>query len=530
MGAMIDIDGIECGEFFAPVPSDFIDSMIGQYRKDRAKIEYLASVINGGEYKGAIRHFAAGNKIEGRYVSVDSMFDLPGALDSLNSEYWSKTLELTDVLDCMPQKRRDDWSLQLTSWRDGHYKRGKNPAHDLPEYEESTVRSTIESLLASRQTFFSERVDGIFRGLSGEHVTNSPTGFNRRMIISGVTDSFSMTSSSRCGLINDLRAVIAKFMGRDEPHYNSSNSIVSAARRNTGQWMLVDGGALRIRVYMKGTAHLEVHPDMAYRLNQVLAHLYPMAIASEFRTKPKKPHKEFQMIGRPLPFAVINVIADLRRDRYSARKFTSGYSNQSNAVKDEASRIIAGIGGVKIDHCTFEFDYDAQDAIDEIVTSGCVPDRVSHQYYPTPENVALAAIDIAEIGPDDQCLEPSAGQGGIAQCMPKDRTICVEISELHCKILQAKGFHVEHADFLQWRAGSFNCIVLNPPYSEGRWQSHIEHASTMLRTNGRLIAVLPASAKGKDVLPGFTLTWSRVFDNEFAGTSTSVVIMKAIKA
>ena len=40
---------------------------------------------------------------------------------------------------------------------------------------------------------------------------------------------------------------------------------------------------------------------------------------------------------------------------------------------------------------------------------------------------------------------------------------------------------------------------------------------------------LPASAKGKDVLPGFDLEWSKVYSNEFAGTSVSVVIMTATR-
>ena len=43
------------------------------------------------------------------------------------------------------------------------------------------------------------------------------------------------------------------------------------------------------------------------------------------------------------------------------------------------------------------------------------------------------------------------------------------------------------------------------------------------------VAILPASAKNRDVLPGWTLEWSRVFDNEFAGASVSVVILAATR-
>jgi hypothetical protein len=153
----------------------------------------------------------------------------------------------------------------------------------------------------------------------------------------------------------------------------------------------------------------------------------------------------------------------------------------------------------------------------------------AHQFYPTPKNVAEAAIALAQIGSDHSCLEPSAGQGGLADLMPK-RTVCVEISRLHCAILEAKGFaEVYEDDFLTWLAmpAGFDRIVMNPPFSEGRWQAHLEHAAGMLAVGGRLVAVLPTSARGRDVLPGWRLTWSDPYDGEFVGTSVSVVILVA---
>jgi 16S rRNA G1207 methylase RsmC len=108
---------------------------------------------------------------------------------------------------------------------------------------------------------------------------------------------------------------------------------------------------------------------------------------------------------------------------------------------------------------------------------------------------------------------------------------CVEISALHCQILKAKGYAAIETDFLKFSTTSlFDRIVMNPPFSEGRWQAHIEHASAMLANGGRLVAILPASAKGKDVLPGLKHEWSQVYSNEFAGTSVSVVILSASAA
>lgn len=72
--------------------------------------------------------------------------------------------------------------------------------------------------------------------------------------------------------------------------------------------------------------------------------------------------------------------------------------------------------------------------------------------------------------------------------------------------------------------GHFHC-----PFSEGRWLSHLTAAAGLLTAGGQVTAVLPASAKNKDMLPGFELEWSRVIENAFAGTTVSVVILVARK-
>ena len=70
---------------------------------------------------------------------------------------------------------------------------------------------------------------------------------------------------------------------------------------------------------------------------------------------------------------------------------------------------------------------------------------------------------------------------------------------------------------------------MNPPYSQGRWQAHIEKAATLLADDGVMVAILPSSAAGKDVLPGMKTTWSKVYENQFKGASVDVVIMRAEK-
>lgn len=539
MGSMIEVLAMDDVEFFAPVSSDLIDSLIGQHHSMRQRIEELYAAVTG-ETAGALGYVLEGNRSQDRYPpSVSDLFSDKGKVKSianLDAAYWSKAMHMTDVLNAMPQKRRDEWHKSIQEMT-------------CPAFEEDTVRSTFTGLLAMRSQFLAERVDGIFRGLSGEHVTNSPAAFGKRMIVAGVLSEFGYSGHSSCGLINDLRCVIAKFMGRDEPGYNASSGLVSSLKGNLGQWVTVDGGALKIRLYMKGTAHIEVHPDMAWRLNSTLAHLYPMAIPPEFRTKPKKKAKEIALIQRPLPFAVIDLLAAMKqaervikqpenwRHPYRYEKVNNALKYDHHGLPDkhalaEARIVLESIGGVWSSEGWWQFDYAPFDVLKEVVASGCIPDQKAFQFYPTPAGLAQRVVDLAEIEPQHECLEPSTGTGAIADLMPMAQTRCIEVSKLRCDVLTAKGYDVVCMDFTAWAEAvknKFDRICMNPPFDRGQWQAHITHAASLLRDGGRLVAILPASAKGKDALPGLIHQWHGPFDNQFAGASVSVVILVADK-
>lgn len=521
--------------FFAPASADIFDGLLGEYRLRRAQCEQVAGVA-AGELGNVIHYFIEGNAGEDRLhrsIYVDRLFQLNGAVAALNAAYWSKALALTDVYDYMPQARRDEWNNSIRE-------------HKTPEFNEEAVRPTILGLLTLRDQFLAERVDGIFRGLSGEHVTNAPEAFGKRMIIARVPSTeFHFVDHRTCGLINDLRCVIAKFMGRDEPKYQSSDALIAALKGHWGEWLTVDGGALRIRLYKKGTAHLEVHPDMAWRLNCILARLYPTAIPSQFRQRPRRVRKEVAVIDQPLPFKVLEVLGQLapatRRaspdwpERYVRvpNALELRYAERDKNVLAEAEAIIQAVGGVKTPEGWYQFDFPPAQVIARIVVSGCIPDSVSHQFYPTPRKLAAIAADLADIGETDDVLEPEAGQGDLAEFLPKERTTCVEISPLRCDILRARGFTTVKADFLEWSrqqlasGARFTRVVMNPPFADGRAIAHLEQAADLVASGGRIVAILPASLRGKTLLAGFEHEWSARYDNEFPGTSASVAILTA---
>lgn len=501
--------------FYAPSTDGALDHLFARREAIKGRIEAIAGFMDG-EARMALGCFLSGYSVANRerYVPrADELLNVERAIASLDAGLWDEAMRMTDVMDCMPEARRNEWNEQIRK-------------HETPPFTPDAVGPTFEFLLTSRHRFLAEKVDGLFRNLSRTHVTNQPEGFGKRMILPYVLSPWSnYANGDKAGYIHDLRGVIARFMGRDEPHYNDTTAAIAWAVECAGKWITIDGGALRLRVYTGvKTGHLEVHPDMAWRLNAILASLHPAAIPSQFREPPKRKVREFALMQKPLPFAVIGLLRCLAGEG-NERKIGYG-QDPDKAQRKRLAEVMQAIGGAESGG-GWVFDYDPSDVLSEIIVSGCIPDAVSHQFYPTPAWLAAQAVAAAEIGPDDECLEPSAGLGALADLMPMDRTQCVEISEIHCAVLRAKGHCVTEEDFLAWEPAGvkFDRVVMNPPFSEGRWLAHVEHAASMVYPGGRLVAILPESAMRKRLLPGWTIRWGEV--HKFPGTSISVSILTA---
>ena len=513
--------------FFAPVDASLLGALLTTHKRIAASIDAVDAFMQSDDCKSALGYYLkACREDQGRVgLNVSGLMQKDKAMAALHSDYWDKALRLTDVLECMPQVRRDEW-YELTK------------KQDTPPFEDEAVYLTLQELLNSREKFLAERVEGIFRALSGEHVTNSPAAFGKRMIIYVMT-SYGTTNYTNEGHITDLRKIIARFMGRDEPTgFGMTTRVIQAGMAQTGEWLSIDGGAMRIRCYKKGTAHLEIHPDMAWRLNAILATLYPTAIPAEFRAAPKKKPKDVELMQKPLPFKVVEALANATEhfvlDDAGYRKVRRVTPNSlvlktyemDKFIVRQAGDVLESIGGVKHKAGYYLFDYYPGGIVNEIIASGCVPDHKSHQFYPTPQELAELAVGYADIEDGMAVLEPSAGQGGIADYLPAG-SMLVEVSALHCEILKEKGHsNVVQGDFLNISLGKFDRIVMNPPFSDGRWQAHVEHAAGMLADCGVLVAIVPSSANEKFKISGFVIEWLGVYDDCFAGTSVSVAMMR----
>jgi protein-L-isoaspartate O-methyltransferase len=510
--------------FHFPEVTSPIERLLAEYDAHLSSLRKVADLMGSNELKGCIGYFIEGNSKPETLLSsrlAASLFKIDGAVKALDADCWSKAIALTDVLEVMPQKRREEWGAMI---RD----------NKTPPFERETVFSTLTSLMNDRERFLAERVDGIFRSLSGEHVTNQPQGFYKRMIIGGVVNSFGFPDYKRCGYIADLRSVVARFMGREEPSQNTASSIVALAYESPGQWHIVDGGSIRLKVFKKGTAHLEVHEELAWRLNAVLANLYPGALPPNARKRPKAA-KVYPLRQRYLPQGVLDLVMQMMRNRRYMRgnQVEIPYDSNNQQERRELKHLLTTLGGAPTGSGDIlTFDYDPREVLERIAVQGYIPDELTHQFYCTSPELAERVVNIAGIEPGMTVLEPSAGTGALARLCSGTAITCVEVSELRCQILKEQGLKdVVESDFLEWASEDrqYNRIIMNPPFSKGRAQQHLTAAAGCLAEGGRLVAILPASMKGKQVLEGFSTAWSEELEDQFIGTGVRVVILTAHK-
>lgn len=478
--------------------------------------------------------------------AVQKLTALEPALRHLDASFWSQALNLTDVYEYMPHMLRKEWDDLIASCK-------------TPAFTMEAVIPTLQQLLGSRERYLAETIDTIFQGLSGDHVTNIPQGFYHRMIMpSKYGKGKAEPTETVEALIADLRGVVAFFMGRKGVGLNDTKAQIRIAGKTPGQLIALDGGAIKIRVYQVGTVHIEVHPDMAWRLNHMLSLLYPQSLPPKFRktqayTKDTPPLQSHLLSG--IAMNLLESLSNpLKQDPsrpahhkdhkikdtskfcvpYDVRYLTDG--NHRPDGWEELSRALSFCGGVPVfsesGRPGFSFDFPFEPLRDALLLTGSIPEQKSHQYYHTSETLAKRAVSWADIHPSHRCVEPSAGQGHIAQWMPSG-TQCVEISPIHCAILQAKGLKADCADFLEWAktAGRYDRIVMNPPFCAQQALHHTQAAAGLLDTKGVLVAILPASMLHTVIAPGFIHEWSERIDHDFSdtGTDVSVVLLKLSK-
>lgn len=168
-------------------------------------------------------------------------------------------------------------------------------------------------------------------------------------------------------------------------------------------------------------------------------------------------------------------------------------------------------------------DRETVDAMRATLKAG-VTVAVVADLFPTPAALARRMVDAADIQPGDRVLEPSAGTGNLADAILRraaaSQGVTLQLVERDRRLadaLEKFGAPVRCADFLECNGdiGTFDRIVMNPPFSGGVDIAHIRHARAHLKPGGRLVALC---ADGPRQRAAFADDGAIVYESLPAGT------------
>lgn len=150
------------------------------------------------------------------------------------------------------------------------------------------------------------------------------------------------------------------------------------------------------------------------------------------------------------------------------------------------------------------FEGDAADRLEEILLTGEVEvSKDEFNFFPTPPAVVARLMELAGVQEGMRVLEPSAGQGAIADACAKAGAVvdCYDLMEANYAALtgNARLASVRHADFLtQAPEASYDRIVMNPPFLRQSDIKHVLHALRFLKPGGLLVSVMAGSVSFRD--------------------------------
>ncbi|MBT7306711.1 MAG: PLxRFG domain-containing protein, partial [Gammaproteobacteria bacterium] len=154
-------------------------------------------------------------------------------------------------------------------------------------------------------------------------------------------------------------------------------------------------------------------------------------------------------------------------------------------------------------------------------------------FFPTPAPVVERMLEEADIEPGMKVLEPSAGKGNIADAL---KEIGAEVEAIEPvgdlrSILEAKGHNVTGYDFMEFD-GSYDRVVMNPPFENSQDIEHVRHAFDLLNPNGgRVVAIMSEgpffrkdkkAAAFRDWLEDLDGTSEQLPDGSFKESNTGV--------
>ncbi len=156
---------------------------------------------------------------------------------------------------------------------------------------------------------------------------------------------------------------------------------------------------------------------------------------------------------------------------------------------------------------------------------------VAYQLFQTPADIAAQLAAILNLAPGARILEPSAGLGRLLDAvMPYEpaEIVAVENAPQCAAELFAQDrprVTIKQRDFLTLTLadiGTFDAVIMNPPFHLRADIRHIQHARSFLKQGGTLAALCMNTRHREEQLKPLAATWQELPDKAFKAEGTNI--------
>lgn len=165
----------------------------------------------------------------------------------------------------------------------------------------------------------------------------------------------------------------------------------------------------------------------------------------------------------------------------------------------EVNKVLENMGGKwnrKAKVHIFEDDSVAEMLEIVLLTQEVTDLTKEYQFFPTPRSIAEKMCEMAEISGTSEVLEPSCGNGQLADVIWEHSPAGMRRIELNTgmeKYLAEKPYAVSYRDLMgveKKDVGKIDRIVMTPPFTRCQDIDHVRHAYDLLDDGGILVAIM----------------------------------------
>lgn len=223
--------------------------------------------------------------------------------------------------------------------------------------------------------------------------------------------------------------------------------------------------------------------------------------ASEGGEQPEQPGqmeepKEPEIARRPIEADVLSV---LRCSEITDLGLRLPAQQLDRKLYEKVDQVLKSVGGQwNRAQRLHRFAQEDLQALEAAIQTGLYVDPKDYGFFQTPPELVQRVLAQANIEPHHLVLEPSAGQGALADAAARvvgtDRVKVVEMLDRNRQVLMDKGYELLSKDFLKMDPsqlpGGFDRIVMNPPFGREADIEHVVHAAQFLKDGGELVAIM----------------------------------------